>query len=79
MDRNSRSCPSIHKPVGRRFRQSTGVVPLTVEIVSSSDAINTVSSTEIVTLLSQKVFSIKDWEDIPVEVSALVGPKDFIY
>ena len=65
--------------VGRRFRQSTGVVPLTVEIVSSSDAIITVSSTEIVTLLSQKVFSIKDWEDIPVEVSALVGPKDFIY
>ena len=65
--------------VGRRFRQSTGVVPLTVEIVSSSDAIIMVSSTEIVTLLSQKVFSIKDWEDIPVEVSALVGPKDFIY
>ena len=65
--------------VGRRFRQSTGVVPLTVEIVSSSDAIITVSSTEIITLLSQKVFSIKDWEDIPVEVSALVGPKDFIY
>ena len=65
--------------VGRRFRQSTGAVPLTIEIVSNSNAIITVSSTEIVTLLSQKVFDIKDWEDIPVEVSALVGPKEFVY
>ena len=64
--------------VERRFHQGTGVEPLLVEVINKCDAIIELSSLENITLVSQRIRRIQDWEDVPVEISVLMGGKSFI-
>ena len=56
-----------------KFVLATGVQPITVEIINECDVIIELPNAKVTTLVSQKVVMIIEWEDIPVEASAMIG------
>ena len=51
---------------------------ISIEIINKCDTIIELSSLENVSLVSQRIQQIQDWEDILVEISVLMGGKNFI-
>ena len=52
--------------------------PKSIEVINKCDTIVELSSLETLTLVSQRVQQIHNLEDIAVEISVLIGSRDFI-
>ena len=66
------------RSVARRVYNSTGVVVEWVTMVTPTDALIEFASGTLVVAIAQELHQIKEWEDISVWVTCLIGNKDYI-
>ena len=66
------------RSVARRVYNSTGVVVERVTMVTPTDALIEFASGTLVVTIAQELHQIKEWEDILVLVTCLMGNKDYI-
>ncbi|MCG8626388.1 MAG: hypothetical protein MJE68_30865, partial [Proteobacteria bacterium] len=56
----------------------TGITPLTVTHINPYDTILEIPIDISVVTVSQQLHVMRFWEDIPIEVSCIMGKKNFI-
>ena len=66
------------RSAARRVYNSTGVVVERVTMVTPTDALIEFASGTLVVAIAQELHQIKEWEDISVWVTCLMGHKDYI-
>ena len=66
------------RSVARRVYNSTGVVVERVTMITPTDALIEFVSGTLVVAIAQELHQIKEWEDISVWVTCLMGDKDYI-
>ena len=64
------------RSIARRVYNSTGVVVERVTMVTPTDALIEFASGTLVVPIAQELHQIKEWEDISVWVTCLMGDKD---
>ena len=66
------------RSVARRVYNSTGIVVERVTMVTPTDALIEFASGTLVVAIAQELHQIKEWEEISVWVTCLMGNKDYI-
>ena len=64
--------------VGIKLMQWTGVTPERITRINSHDTIIEVAAEVSVVAVAQQLHSIREWEDIPVVVSCIMGKKSYV-
>ena len=66
------------RSVARRVTQMTGIIPARVTRINAYDTVLEVPVDVSVVTVSQQLHMLRDWEEIPIEISCIMGKKSFV-